>query len=211
MGSSKSGRSKVWFTLGCACAVLSLAACEDKEKGKAASAPVKAAGAAPKLDVPNLPPPPIVRSLDVPTPASAPAIPVRVFDGPTAGAESAEALAKGIVDAAKKRDEAAFLALTVSGKDVALHFHPGVQTQLREVIGRLPRKFATYIQQLPTDAALTGVKLGLPVDFKKGQGAITPMPGHLSTTFTVKAGPNARTLPLGRIVQIDGKWKLLDF
>ena len=198
------GTCRLWIKALCAASLCAfVAGCEDKGTK---AAPAKAAVVTPKTDFP-MPPPPVARDL----PVEANVAPARVHDAPTAGAESADALIKGLVDAAKKRDERAFLELTVSGKDVALHFHAGVQTQVREVLGRLPRKFATYIQQIPADAELTGIKPGLAIDFQKGQGAITPMPGRLSTDFTLKVGPNARTLPVGRIVQIGGKWKLLDF
>lgn len=157
------------------------------------------------------PPPPPIPKNEAPPASAANVTPDEVLQGPTKGEASPEALARALVEAAKRRDPKAFLDLTVCGRDIGLHFHPGVQVGLRQTVGRLQRKFATYTQQIPADGELLTFKAGLRVDFQKGQGAITPMPGFLSSDFVVKAGATPRSLPLGRIVQIDGRWKLLDF
>lgn len=191
-------------------------ACDKKEApkdvGKTATAAQPVAPSAPLRDKPVEPPPPPLQAgtssiANVPGAAATDS----VHEGPSDGADSPESLVRAFVDAAKKRDVKAFLALTVSGRDVALHFHKGLHVSLRAGLARLARKFATYTQQIAADADLAGFKAGLAVDFQKGQGATTASPGHLGSTFMVKAAGTTKTLPLGRIVRIDGRWKIFDF
>jgi len=202
---------------------------KDDAAKKTSQAPLTAATPAstdPKPDAPSTPlrdklrdavplPPSMPKSaIDVPAAtgtAQQQAAAPEVFMGPTKGEDSAETLARALVEAAKKRDMKAFQDLTVSGKDIALTFHKGLQVSIREKVALLSRKFITYTQQIPNDGQLLSFKPGFAVDFQKGQGATVSMPGLLGSEITVKAGAAPKTLPLGRIVQIDGRWKLLDF
>lgn len=134
-----------------------------------------------------------------------------VYQGPTKGEETPEALAKALVAAAKRRDTKAFQDLTVCGRDIGLYFHKGLQVSTREKVALLSRKFITYTQQIPADGELIRFKPGLATDFSRGQGATVTMPGYLGSDIVVKAGADPKTLPLGRIVQIENRWKLLDF
>jgi hypothetical protein len=191
-------RKLAWITV-----VAALVAC--KEKGMASGAdagePLRT-----KIGVP--PQPPRLKKDEPPVPPDAP--PPQVHPGPTRGAESAVALARALVEAAKKQDVTAFLDLTVSGRDIALSFHPAVQAGLRRDVASLPRHFVSWAQQVARDAEFAQFKPGLFLDFRRGQGAREKMPGYVSSEVIVKSGAKTQTFPLARAVQIGGRWKILE-
>lgn len=187
------------------CALLALAACKKEPEARPAPGPSQPEGLRTRLEAP--PPPPSLPATPPPHGADATAKP---HPGPTRGADSAAALGQALVEAARKRDLNAFLQLTVSGRDIGLSFHPGVQEAMRRQVGLLPKKFLAYAQQIGPDMSFSGFRRGLSVDFQCGQGAKEPMPGFIDSEVAVKAGPVEKRFPVSRIVRIGGRWKLLD-
>jgi hypothetical protein len=156
-----------------------------------------------KIETPPLPP-----GLTPPSPAVG-AEP-RIHPGPTKGAASPDDLGRALVEAARKRDVDAFLDLTVSARDIALFFHPGVQVRIREQVGALARKFQEHAGRIGPGGTFAGYKRGLVLDYQKGQGAKEPMLGHMGGELTVNVGGIPQKLSLDRVVRIEGRWKILD-
>jgi hypothetical protein len=181
--------------------MVGLSACKETKR------PVGVDGAAEALrDNPPVPPPP--PSLGDRADAGIPA--AEVHPGPTRGADSPDALGAALVDAARRRDLRAFLDLTVSGRDIGLFFHAGLQASLRAQLAALAPKFGRMAQELPADATYSGIKRGLSIDFRSGQGAKASMPGLLGSELRLKAGGAVRSLSVARIVEIEGRWKVLE-